>query len=126
MLFKIWLDPAKHSFFDTDYWNALFRFGESLRVTNALYVDKNKSGYLTLDEFMNVLKCYQIDVSEHKALELFAMGDNDCSGLIDADGMRRVVSKLQNDIEIKLFPSAAFIPVAYPHSLLRRTGLWAP
>ena len=50
MLFKVWLDPAKHSFFDTDYWNALFRFGESLRVTNALYVDKNKSGYSQLTD----------------------------------------------------------------------------
>ena len=28
------------------------------------------------------------------------MGDNDCSGLIDADGMRRVVTKLQNDIAL--------------------------
>ena len=50
MLFRIWLDPAKHSFFDADYWNALFRFGESLRVTNALYVDKNKSGYSQLTD----------------------------------------------------------------------------
>ncbi len=33
-----------------DYWNALFRFGESLRVTNALYVDKNKSEYSQLTD----------------------------------------------------------------------------
>ena len=48
MLFNIWLDPTKQSFFDTNYWSALFRFGESLRVTNALYVDKNKSAYSQL------------------------------------------------------------------------------
>ena len=64
--------------------------------------DRNKSGFLTLDEFIEVLKCYQIDVSEHKALELFALGDNDCSGLIDADGMRRVISKLQSNIALEV------------------------
>ena len=48
ILCMIWLDPTKQSFFDTNYWNALFRFGESLRVTNALYVDKNKSDYSQL------------------------------------------------------------------------------
>ena len=50
LLCKIWLDPTKQSFFDSEYWNALFRFGESLRITNALYVDKNKSDYSQLTD----------------------------------------------------------------------------
>ena len=50
LLCKVWLDPSKQSFFDSEYWNALFRFGESLRITNALYVDKNKSDYSQLTD----------------------------------------------------------------------------
>jgi carboxyl-terminal processing protease len=50
LLCKFWLDPSKQSFFDSEYWNALFRFGESLRITNALYVDKNKSDYSQLTD----------------------------------------------------------------------------
>ncbi len=50
LLCKIWLDPSKHAYFEMNYWNALFRFGESLRVTNALYVDKNKSEYSQLTD----------------------------------------------------------------------------
>ena len=50
LLCKVWLNPSKQSFFDSEYWNALFRFGESLRITNALYVDKNKSDYSQLTD----------------------------------------------------------------------------
>ena len=50
MLCNVWLDPSKQSFFEKDYWSALFRFGESLRVTNALYVEKNKSDYSQLTD----------------------------------------------------------------------------
>ena len=48
LLCSIWLDPTKHSYFKIEYWNALFRFGESLRISNALYVDKNKSEFSQL------------------------------------------------------------------------------
>ena len=45
---RIWLDPTKRSFFDADYWIALSRFEESMRVTNARYVEQNKSKYSQL------------------------------------------------------------------------------
>ena len=45
---RIWLDPTKRSFFDSDYWIALSRFEESMRVTNARYVEQNKSKYSQL------------------------------------------------------------------------------
>ncbi len=48
LLCKIWLDPTKHSYFETEYWKALFRFSESIRITNALYVDRNQSDFSQL------------------------------------------------------------------------------
>lgn len=61
MLFKVWLDPSKQSFFEKDYWISLFRFGESLRVTNALYVDKNKSDYSQLTDIAIAGMVSQLD-----------------------------------------------------------------
>ncbi len=51
IFFGIWLDPVKQAFFNLNYWSALIRFGESLRVTNIQYVEENKSDYSQLTDF---------------------------------------------------------------------------
>merc|ERR1712072_1499610 len=55
--------------------------------------DRNKSGYITLDEFSDVMKSYQITISEQKSLELFAIADVDCYGIINEEGLRKILSK---------------------------------
>ena len=37
-------------FFNANYWRSLFRFGETLRITNTQYVDENKSQYQVLTD----------------------------------------------------------------------------
>jgi hypothetical protein len=53
--------------------------------------DRNSSGYITIDEFIEVMKSYQITMTEHKALELFIIEDQNCTGVISVDGFRKIL-----------------------------------
>ena len=50
LISKIWFDPTMQGFFNANYWRSLFRFGETLRITNTQYVDENKSQYQALTD----------------------------------------------------------------------------
>ena len=49
-IFNIFLDPTKEAFLKYNYWDSLFRFGETLRIANAKFVDDNKSDYRQLTD----------------------------------------------------------------------------
>ena len=38
-------DPNSKALLQSNYWESVFRFGESLRVVNAKYVDHNQSSF---------------------------------------------------------------------------------
>jgi len=49
-LAMIYVNPALRSLFDFDYWRAMSRFDESLRLTHARYVDEEKVSFDALAE----------------------------------------------------------------------------
>ena len=49
-LAMIFVNPTFKSFFDFDYWKAMSRFDESLRLTHARHVDEDKSSFDALAE----------------------------------------------------------------------------
>lgn len=44
-LAALWDNPVTRPYFDSDYWSAIGKFGESLRLTQARYVKKEAVGY---------------------------------------------------------------------------------
>jgi carboxyl-terminal processing protease len=50
VLAMIFVNPTFKSFFDFDYWKAMSRFDESLRLTHARYVDEDKVSFDVLAE----------------------------------------------------------------------------
>ena len=50
VLSAFWLNPKLKVFLEGEYWEAMGRFDESLRLTHAEYVDENKSGFNDLVE----------------------------------------------------------------------------
>lgn len=49
-LAMLWVNPSLRSWFDADYWSAMSRFEESLRLTHSKYVDENQSAFDQLAE----------------------------------------------------------------------------
>ena len=47
-LLALWNNPVTRAYFDGDYWKAVGKFGESLRLAHARYVDDEKAEYETL------------------------------------------------------------------------------
>ena len=50
VLSAFWLNPKLKVFLEGEYWEAMGRFDESLRLTHAEYVDENQSGFNDLVE----------------------------------------------------------------------------
>ena len=49
-LVALWNNPVTRGYFDGEYWESVGKFGESLRIAHARYVDENKSSYQKLTD----------------------------------------------------------------------------
>ncbi len=64
--------------------------------------DKSNLGYLNLYDFQTVMKCYSIELTDHKALELLCVGDTTAAGLIDMDGLSRILLQIEGELTLFL------------------------
>ena len=62
--------------------------------------DKSKLGFLNKYEFQTAMKCYNLDLTDHKALELLSIGDPTGSGLIDMEGFVRILMKVEDELTV--------------------------
>ena len=49
-LVALWNNPVTRGYFDGEYWESVGKFGESLRIAHARYVDENKTSYTKLTD----------------------------------------------------------------------------
>ena len=49
-LLALWNNPVTRGYFDGEYWGSVSKFGESLRIAHARYVDANKTSYKKLTD----------------------------------------------------------------------------
>jgi hypothetical protein len=48
------------------------------------------------------MKCYSIELTDHKALELLCVGDTTAAGLIDMDGLSRILLQIEGELTLFL------------------------
>merc|ERR1711991_402302 len=60
--------------------------------------DKSRLGYLNLYDFQTVMKCYNIELTDHKALELLCIGDSTSAGLIDMEGFFHILLQIEDEL----------------------------
>ncbi len=64
--------------------------------------DESKLGYLNVYEFKTVMKCYGIELTEEKALELFSIGDPEGSGLLGVYGLQTIMLNMETKLAFLL------------------------
>ena len=70
-------------------------------------VDRDKSGYITLDEFEEAMKIYQLSLNPMGTLKLFLDGSDDVheSGLLSPDDFERIVERFETNMVTNIMNS---------------------
>ena len=68
-------------------------------------MDKTGSGYITLDEFVEAMKMYQIKLNKIGLMKLFLRGDEDAEGLITPENFSEIISSLEEKTAVAIIES---------------------
>ena len=68
-------------------------------------VDKTGSGYITLDEFAEAMKMYQIKLNKIGLMKLFLRGDEDAEGLITPEKFSEIISSFEEKTAVAIIES---------------------
>ena len=68
-------------------------------------MDKTGSGYITLDEFAEAMKLYQIHLNKIGLMKLFLRGDEEAEGLITPETFSEIISSLEEKTAVAIIDS---------------------
>ncbi len=68
-------------------------------------VDKHGTGYITLDEFGEAMKMYQINLNKIGLMKLFLSGDEEAEGLLTPEKFGEIISSFEENMVLSVMDS---------------------